>query len=186
MDQNEKDSGNKLEAGQGPSAKEICSWVDIDDTKRGRWVENGLLSYFGEAGADQDAVVEIFVVKQIVDKIGADDGLVAWRNIRDQVLRGSDEDEAPRAANEPPSRLDLVWLSTPPAVHLVRTDSELSDVVRAQPRRAVVFQLAPVIRQALSTLDAFMKARHDADVAKAQAETRRQHATRGRKPKSAG
>jgi hypothetical protein len=177
MTENEKDSGKDQEAGRGPSAFQISDWVGMDDTKRGRLVETGLFSYFGDAGADQDAVVEMFVVKPILDTIGPDHALMAWRKTRDEVLR---------AADEPLSRLDLVWLDTPPAVHLVRTDSELSDIVRAQPRRALVFQLAPVIRLALSTLDDFMRARHAADVAKAQAENRRQHATRGRKPKSAG
>src|SRR5436309_211662 len=55
--ENEKDSGSKSgsptgnqpEGGRGPSAVEISNWVGMDDAKRGRWVESGLVSYFGDA-----------------------------------------------------------------------------------------------------------------------------------------
>jgi hypothetical protein len=120
-----------------PSITQVCEWAGITEKTRERWVKVGLVRQI-PSGADEQALLELILVRHMERWIGADATSLAWPAIQAEVL---DQETVP-------DRLDLVWLLDPPQARVVTTDAGLAAAARERPKTLQVLPLAPVLGEA--------------------------------------
>lgn len=83
---------------RGPSVRRVCRFVGCDASTYSKYVRIKLLDKAPASGCDEASAIELMVLWTLVQQLKADQGHRAWRKVRLDLKRLS---------NEP--LLDLVW-----------------------------------------------------------------------------